>query len=89
MKLKTMKEVSIKDYDGGITEEDIKKLLKQEAIKYLKSMNSEIEQIKRNPEAYRDWKQAGSPYIQNQEIIRWIKMFFNISEEEKSMRSST
>ncbi len=58
------------------------KKIREEAINHIKSMNSEIEAIKKVPEAYYKWKDAGSPYMPGQEVIRWIKWFFNITDEE-------
>ncbi len=98
MKLKTLKDLEWRDdYGEGfeLTEEAKNEALKdgtypttgitelkEEAINWIKSMNSEIKNIERIPEAYHKWKEDGSPYIQNQEIIRWIKMFFDITEED-------
>ena len=80
MKLKTFDDLAFEDKLGGwIVRTDE---AKQEVIKHIKSMNEEIEKIERIPEVYYQWKQAGSPYIQNQEIIRWLKWFFDITEKD-------
>lgn len=59
------------------------KEIKQEIIKWIKELQKEIETIKHNPEAYREFKK--NPILFEGEVchtIRWIKHFFNISEED-------
>lgn len=57
--------------------------LKQEAIKWIKDLEKEIEQIKKIPEVYQEFKK--NPILIRGEVchtIRWIKHFFNINGEE-------
>ena len=63
------------DYNHTVTEE----YLKQEAIKWVRELEIEIEQIKKIPEVYLEFRK--NPILIRGEVshtIRWIKHFFNI-----------
>lgn len=89
MKLKTLREIEInqkQDLDNGWSSEFqgfIKvKDLRQEAIKHIKELGKEIEEIKTIPEVYQEYRK--NPILLRGEVchtIRWIKWYFNITED--------
>jgi len=67
----------------------ILKELKVEAIKWIKSLDEDMEKIRKSPELYNDLKmheqqcgQIPEVFLRTQHQILWIKHFFNITEED-------
>lgn len=76
--LKTLKDFETYGYLGnGIDKDD----LKQEAIKWIKELENEI---KKDDSRLPLWKFSGydAEGYHSDLIIKWIKHFFNITEEE-------
>lgn len=86
MKLKTLKDIEEDTSEYGYV---YSPTLRQEAIKWIKALDKDMEEIRKSPEAYQEMMKHKQIYgeiptnlLTAKHQIQWIQHFFDITYEE-------